>query len=236
MTSQKGFAHAILIIGLFVAILGALGFIFWQNFIYKEPVAINTEVTVSTNTPTNTENTRKESPISTKGIKAYEGKEANAGNFQIKVPNGWSVSIGQNSGYAGSNLAVFAGPNELSKLKYDSTKEPSIYPHAGLGWDGYTEHFYVVSQEPDSSRDMSKYSSREFELEDGTVGKRYVNSLKKQDQGDFYSFSQDADSYIDYIYEFEKNGIVVRAYIAMYSNSKFDLDLAEKIIGLIEII
>lgn len=35
---QNGFAHAVLIIGLMVALVGALGFIFWQNFIYEEPV------------------------------------------------------------------------------------------------------------------------------------------------------------------------------------------------------
>lgn len=38
-SQQSGFAHAFLIIGLVVALIGALGFVFWQNFIYKEPVA-----------------------------------------------------------------------------------------------------------------------------------------------------------------------------------------------------
>lgn len=37
-TKQNGFAHAFLIIGLIVALIGALGFVFWQNFIHKEPV------------------------------------------------------------------------------------------------------------------------------------------------------------------------------------------------------
>lgn len=41
MTYQKGFAHAFLIIGLVLALIGALGFVFWQNFIYEEPVAKN---------------------------------------------------------------------------------------------------------------------------------------------------------------------------------------------------
>ena len=43
---QSGFAHAFLIIGLIVAIVVALGFIFWQNFIYKEPVTNKTETQV----------------------------------------------------------------------------------------------------------------------------------------------------------------------------------------------
>ncbi|HAG27210.1 MAG TPA: hypothetical protein PK096_00035 [Candidatus Saccharibacteria bacterium] len=48
MTNQKGFAHAFLIIGLLVALVGALGFVFWQNFIYKEPVITKTETVVVT--------------------------------------------------------------------------------------------------------------------------------------------------------------------------------------------
>ena len=32
-SQQSGFAHAVVIIGLIVLLLGALGFIFWQNFI-----------------------------------------------------------------------------------------------------------------------------------------------------------------------------------------------------------
>ena len=44
MTQQKGFAHAFLIIGLVIALLGALGFVYWQNFIYEEPTVTKTEV------------------------------------------------------------------------------------------------------------------------------------------------------------------------------------------------
>lgn len=38
MNTQKGFAHAFFIIGLVVALIGALGFVFWQNFVHKEPI------------------------------------------------------------------------------------------------------------------------------------------------------------------------------------------------------
>jgi len=40
---QKGFAHAVLIIGLIIALIGTLGFIFWQNFIHEDPVVTKTE-------------------------------------------------------------------------------------------------------------------------------------------------------------------------------------------------
>lgn len=41
-STQKGSAHVIIVI-LVVALLGTLGFIFWQNFIHKEPVTTKTE-------------------------------------------------------------------------------------------------------------------------------------------------------------------------------------------------
>lgn len=44
---QSGFAHAILIIGLVIALIGALGFIFWQNFINKEPTVKDEPVVVT---------------------------------------------------------------------------------------------------------------------------------------------------------------------------------------------
>lgn len=44
MTNQKGFAYAFLIIGLVVALVGALSFVFWQDFIHEQPVANKTEV------------------------------------------------------------------------------------------------------------------------------------------------------------------------------------------------
>lgn len=40
---SQGFAHAFLVIGLIVALLGALGFIFWQNFIHNETTVTKTE-------------------------------------------------------------------------------------------------------------------------------------------------------------------------------------------------
>lgn len=46
---QQGFAHAVIIIGLVIALISALGFIFWQNFIHKEPVVKNDPVVVIKN-------------------------------------------------------------------------------------------------------------------------------------------------------------------------------------------
>ena len=43
MTSQKGSAHLLIIIGLVVLLLGSLGFIFWQNFVQTDDEASKTE-------------------------------------------------------------------------------------------------------------------------------------------------------------------------------------------------
>lgn len=42
---QSGFAHAFLIIGLVVAFIGALCFVYWQNFIYEPSPALSAKVT-----------------------------------------------------------------------------------------------------------------------------------------------------------------------------------------------
>lgn len=42
---SQGFAHVFLVVGLVVALIGAIGFIFWQNFILKEPTMTGTVMT-----------------------------------------------------------------------------------------------------------------------------------------------------------------------------------------------
>ncbi|MFZ1301166.1 MAG: hypothetical protein WAQ27_01125 [Candidatus Microsaccharimonas sp.] len=46
--NQSGSAHVVVIVVLIIAIIGALGFIFWQNFVQKDPVANTTQTTEST--------------------------------------------------------------------------------------------------------------------------------------------------------------------------------------------
>lgn len=44
--AQKGSAHAVVVICLVLALITALGWIFWQNFIHKEPTNKQTDVVV----------------------------------------------------------------------------------------------------------------------------------------------------------------------------------------------
>jgi len=73
--NQSGSAHAVIIIILIVAILGLLGFIFWQNFIQKNdttPTKSITTTTPATTTPATTSIATKSTaislPISTYGV------------------------------------------------------------------------------------------------------------------------------------------------------------------------
>lgn len=67
---QRGSAHALLIIGLVIALVGTLGFVYWQNFLRNDSDSAKTEITDS---QTNTEST-----------------------YQPTIPDGWMTASGTN--------------------------------------------------------------------------------------------------------------------------------------------
>jgi len=71
---QKGSAHVVIIVILVVALLGALGFIFWQNFINKEPA------------PKQTETTQNQPKDEYAGWKTYKSTRD---GYTIKYPSDW---------------------------------------------------------------------------------------------------------------------------------------------------
>lgn len=75
--SQKGSSHVITIVALVVALIGALGFVFWQNFIHKEPVAKEVEIVKTKNQPKD----------EYAGWKTYES----AYDYSIRYPSEWVV-------------------------------------------------------------------------------------------------------------------------------------------------
>ncbi len=75
--SQKGSTHVVIIAALILIIIGVLGFVFWQNFIHKEPIAKEPGVS-------KTDNPTKEDKY--KGWKVYSNYEDNYG---IKYPSDW---------------------------------------------------------------------------------------------------------------------------------------------------
>jgi hypothetical protein len=93
MNKQQGSAHVIVVGVLVIALFGALGFIFWQNFINKEEVVTKTEVT----TPAETKNT---GAVKVDQTKTYDGSD-----YSFEYPaNNWLVVETRND-YA-SNHAV----------------------------------------------------------------------------------------------------------------------------------
>lgn len=94
MKKQQGFAHAILIIGMAVALLGALGFIFWQNFIYEEPGATKTEIVKNENN--NAQDLSDKSPAIIVDTQDYS----------LEVVDGFKASPEQMYTYTGSLKSV----------------------------------------------------------------------------------------------------------------------------------
>lgn len=93
MTSQKGFAHAFLIIGLVIALIGALGFVFWQNFIYEEPTSEKISIIKSEENGKTTESKQ-------------ELVKVNEDDYSFSVANGFRESSEQMFTYTASLKAV----------------------------------------------------------------------------------------------------------------------------------
>ncbi len=98
MNKQQGFAHQVLIIGLMVTIIGALGFIFWQNFIYKAP---------ETKTVTVKKTTITKSTDQTSEDKTYTNKIL---GISFNYPGNWTVNDKdvkqEEQGYTIANIEV----------------------------------------------------------------------------------------------------------------------------------
>lgn len=77
---QKGSAHVVIIIILVIALLGVLGFVFWQNFIDTKPVANNSE-----NSKTDTDSQ------STDAYKDWKTYTSTRDGYSIKYPSDWLV-------------------------------------------------------------------------------------------------------------------------------------------------
>lgn len=91
-TYSQGFAHAVLIIGLIIALIVALGFVFWQNFIYKESTIMDTQTqTVREKQDTKIEDT--ETNLSFEEWKVGVPLKDNSGVFSVKKMDGTNNTI-----------------------------------------------------------------------------------------------------------------------------------------------
>lgn len=77
--SQKGSAHTVIIVILVIALLGMLGFVFWQNFVDKKPVAKNDESSM-------TEDNKSQPKDEYEGWKTYTSTRD---GYSIRYPSDW---------------------------------------------------------------------------------------------------------------------------------------------------
>lgn len=78
-SKQSGSTHVIIIVILIIALLGTLGFVFWKNYIDKQPVA-------KSNENSRTENTKTPPKDEYEGWKTYA---SNRDGYSIKYPSDW---------------------------------------------------------------------------------------------------------------------------------------------------
>ncbi len=137
-SQQSGFAHAALITGLVVALIGVLGFVFWQNFIYKEPAETKTEKVAA--------------PPSTivDPYKSWKTYTSSRDGYSIKYPADWLV-INETEG---------DGPyirNVDPSSKPDAPKQENTnYPV------GYTNIRILVDEDDSNYRAVYQMSPMEF--------------------------------------------------------------------------
>lgn len=100
-TFQTGSAHAVIIVLLVLALLGALGFVFYQNFIQKPVDTI----------PTQTEESGKSVELTTQRI-AFGSKI-----YAVDYPAGWTVATETKSD--GSSAATLQNDDKTLRAKID---------------------------------------------------------------------------------------------------------------------
>lgn len=165
---QKGFAHALLIIGLVVALVGALGLIFWQNFIHKEPLAKNDPIAV-TKKNDNQKQLASEAevyvPVIPSEWKVFNNEDP---KFSYALPSGQAVSFKIYS----LNEAISVGYGAPVYVKYDTN----------LGWQTYSTDMNgtpTIKAETNLVKTLSakvedKFLSSYYETGDGTAGESRV--------------------------------------------------------------
>lgn len=127
--SQTGSAHAVIIIVLVIALLGVLGFVFWNNFLKKEPAAQTEPTPTAREFCSDGENT-----TATEGI--FCSQEM---GIKFDVP-----SIFTNKLTKADNYQVFQGPLDPNS-KTSAGMSENVYRATISGTDNFT---FTIAQEP----------------------------------------------------------------------------------------
>lgn len=215
---QSGSAHVVVIIVLVLALAGALGWIFWQNFVTKPvQVADSSEKAVD----------KDVAPVeSYKGVRTSSAGDA----FSIKVPNGWKLMSNNVDDDAFGLDYVATGPGIDGKLDYDADAEPTVSQTELGGWGGFAEYLSIQSLDklPDDSR-----AGVEFKLDDGTIGKKSETFTPSSPDNEMYPTTSD---YYSHRYIFTKDTSTVMVNFGAFEEARNKyIELVENVVRTLQI-
>lgn len=218
MTTQKKILIGI-IAGCIVMATVVSGVIFLTT---PQQEIVQTNTTPST--PDATTDTPSEEP-------AYTGEPQRiADRFTVTIPDNWSASISTNPGFI---AIMFARPNQLSSLVYQSGTPARVDQNGIPAWSGLTEHFFILAAEPAQAFDPADHqnvTSRSFVFDDGTVGTAYVVT-KYADEAQIWGGLLKDDHWIGQTYIYQKDNQRIEAHVARYPSSDIDIALYEQVIA-----
>lgn len=199
---QSGSAHVIIILALVAALIGALGWIFWQNFLMNPD-----------RTPEQSER-GETAPVSQ--VDAYKGVRtvSSGGVFSIIVPNGWKLMSNTVDDGAFGLDYVTTGPGIDGKIDYDESAKPVVTQTELGGWGGFAEYFTVDAIEtwPEDAA-----AGAEFVLSDGTIGKKTESITEPRPGEEIYPTT---DSYHSYRYLFKKDTVMVQVNFGVFAQNR----------------
>lgn len=215
----KGFSHLLVIVLLVIGLLFALGWIFWQNFVYNDSPASDYEVLTAN------ENSMKEKAgqdeTQEESVELYSGKVVTTHNgaFLFKIPNGWEVinvlnndMITQKPG--GSSLYKNSTPPVVESTEAYGHDAPVF--HSEL----LTKSQYEKNKTQDSSSSYNSTRSK-FTLDDTTKGAKYERHIPAKANDGPFCRENDCHSYS---YYFAKNNKYVGVYWSIYTEPGVAVD------------
>lgn len=90
MSRQEGSTHVIVVMSLVILLIGALGFIFWQNFLAEKPVQENAEISQKSDGP---KDETTDAPREAESWTKFDGE-----GFSFRIPDGWNLTLNTDSG------------------------------------------------------------------------------------------------------------------------------------------
>lgn len=108
-SSQKGSAHVIIIVGLIILLIGALGFIFWQNFLNHDADNASKRTVTSTNA----------------GKETAQNEKTKSEYLTVKE---WAVNIPQSPS---SNVIEYTMNTEMTTATFVSSEQKAVGGECG---------------------------------------------------------------------------------------------------------